>query len=156
MKTLHSILLILSLFMGGSLLWAQTLPATNPSQDSAPGVPPLGTPRVEKLAEAEANYLRGLISDNPGLVESSLCYAVQLQLAFPDMNFWKLENAVDLLMTDGQTAGIRYKASLASIVFASPRLVDDSLTSSPTDVNGYFASIAEQLSDKLLVHTQKK
>jgi hypothetical protein len=154
MKASRIILLTMLFFAGISMLRAQTPTVTASPQGPDHGIPALGNTRVEKLAEAEANYLNGLKSDNPGLVESSLYYVLQLRIAYPDRKFPKLESAVDLLVAEGPTAGIRYKASLASTVFAAPRLIDPTRTAILTDNNDFFASIAEQLSNKLLVSKQ--
>lgn len=114
----------------------------------------LGHARTEKLDEAEKNYAAGLMSGNDGLVESSLYYAVRMRLACPDRNFTTLQSSVDKLVKEGRTHCIRYKASLASTVFASPRLIDADESDSPADMNSYFSNIAEQLEHKLLVSNE--
>lgn len=144
MNTLRISLLVLLLTSAAPLL---------PGQSAIPncdGVPPLGMASLEKIEVAERNYSRGLASDNEGLVESSLCYALQLRLAYPDRSFPLLETAVDRLVAKGSSVKIRYKAFLASTIFASPRLIDRGRLPS-RDADALFVEVARQLDSKLLV-----
>lgn len=118
------------------------------------GTPCLGNSDGSRLADAERNYAAGLLSTNHGLVESSLSYAMQLRLRYPDHPFPTLEQAVDRLVLEGPTAGIRYKAMLASTVFAAPRLIDTRATDGIADCEQLFAEISAQLERKLLVHNE--
>ncbi|MBE0645070.1 MAG: hypothetical protein IH600_13385 [Bacteroidetes bacterium] len=145
MKTIHTILIVLLTIAGMSVLRAQ------PNNDAIEGVPGLGITRIDRLAEAEANYTAGLSSENNGLVESSLYYALHLRIAYPEQEFAALETAIDDLVKDGRTHCIRYKASLASTVFSSPRLIDPKLATATNDMNGFFTMVAKQLEQKLLV-----
>ena len=148
MKTIRVTLIALLTFTGMSMLSAQ------PNSEAEATTPALGITSIEKLAEAEINYTEGLASANIGLVESSLYYAVQLRLAFPERTFARLESSIDHLVKNGSTHCIRYKASLASTVFGSPRLIDAKRTSPITDMNAFFTSIADQLEQKLLVSNE--
>ncbi|MDX9758022.1 MAG: hypothetical protein RBU27_02580 [Bacteroidota bacterium] len=117
-------------------------------------IPCLGRGDSTRLADAECNYVSGLCAENHGLVESSLSFAVQLRLRYPDRSFTALERAVDRLVLDGATPGIRYKAMLASTVFAAPRLIDTHVTDGIGDGDELFAAISAQLGRKLLVHNE--
>lgn len=125
---------------------------TQPVDGNSRTIPVLGRSVTERLAEAEANYSKGLASDNNGLVESSLYYALQLRLAYPDRAFPLLEKAVDRLVANGRTVGIRYKALLASTVFVSPGIIDRGSVEDIADNDKLFSAVADQLESKLLVH----
>lgn len=121
------------------------------AQGSGSSIPPLGAGSAERIDIAVRNYEKGLASGNEGLVESSLHYAVLLRLTYPKREFAALEKAVDRLVAKGVSARIRYKAFLASTVFASPLLVDARSCSNATDSDAMFADIARQLDGRLLV-----
>ncbi len=145
MKTIRIPLITLLTILAVSILHAQSDTA------DGSGSLDLGTARPERIEVAEENYAAGLASDNDGLVESSLYYAVRMRLAFPERTFTALQSAVDRLVKCGRTHCIRYKASLASTIFSSPALIDVDRVGLPTDMNAYFSDIARQLEQKLLV-----
>lgn len=145
MNTLRTIFTTVFVIASMSLLSAQTI------DSAAKQHPVLGRLQPAKSEIAASNYARGLESDNDGLVESSLYYALQLRLAFPDLSFPTLNAAVDNIVKTGRTHSIRYKASLASTVFASPLLIDADTISTLTDPNEFFSSVAHQLERKLIV-----
>ena len=147
MKSSRMLAIITLLLCTQFLLHAQTNPAERT-------VPCLGRTDSTRLDAAERNYVSGLRADNHGLVESSLSYAMQLRLRYPDRHFPLLEHAVDRLVVEGADAGIRYKAMLASTVFAAPRLIDARATEGIGDCDGLFAEISAQLERKLLVHNE--
>jgi hypothetical protein len=146
MYTLRLLAIIPFLLVFTSMLHAQT---TDPGNRT---IPVLGSSAIEQLTEAEANYAEGLSSENDGLVESSLYYALQLRLMYPERDFVRLEKAVDKLVADGRSVGIRYKALLASTVFASPGIIDRGSVENIADNDRLFAAVADQLESKLLVH----
>ncbi|MBR9974449.1 MAG: hypothetical protein KFF77_02620 [Bacteroidetes bacterium] len=145
MKTLRLTLIAVLLCTAASIASAQNV------TDDASGIPSIGTTRSERLAEAERNYANGLASGNDGLVESSLYYSLQLRLAYPERNFAALELAVDRLVAKGATTRIRYKAFLASTVFASPLLVESARLAAFQSSDAVFAEVARQLDGRLLV-----
>lgn len=147
MKTL--ITLLLPLLLSAPASFAQD---TTAGTDTV--VLDIGTAQVDKLALAMKNYRMGLESENEGLVESSLYYAVCLRLKFPEMDLHELERSIDHLVSRGTTQAIRYKAYLASTVYASPGLVDASLLPRGENVPGFFAGIGNQLQTRLLVHNE--
>lgn len=125
---------------------------TQPADRDNGTIPVLGRSATERLTEAEANYANGLASDNDGLVESSLYYALQLRLMYPERDFSRLEKAVDKLVANGRTTAIKYKALLASTVFASPSIIDHGSVEAIADNDRLFSVVANQLESKLLVH----
>lgn len=146
MYTLRFLPIIPLLFVFSSIFHAQ------PVDGNSRTIPVLGRSVSERLTEAEANYSKGLASDNDGLVESSLYYALQLRLAYPERAFPRLEKAVDGLVANGRTVGIRYKALLASTVFVSPSIIDRGSVEDIADNDKLFSAVADQLESKLLVH----
>jgi hypothetical protein len=133
------------------LAFTSILPAQPADSDNST-IPILGRSTIERLTEAEANYANGLASDNDGLVESSLYYALQMRLTFPERDFTRLEKAVDKLVANGRSVGIRYKALLASTVFAAPGIIDRGSVEDIADSDRLFSVVANQLESKLLVH----
>ncbi|MFA6234518.1 MAG: hypothetical protein WC824_10105 [Bacteroidota bacterium] len=148
MNALRMTLIALLFIPGISILSAQSNHYTLTKH------PVLGKLDVAKLADAEMNYTAGLASDNNGLVESSLYYALQLRLAYPERSFPKLYRAIDELVKDGRSQCIRYKAALACTVFAAPRLIERNQITDLSDTNEFFSSIAQQLESKLLVSSK--
>ena len=146
MSTLRLLPIIPLLLVFTSILHAQPADRDNGT------IPVLGSSATERLAEAETNYANGLASDNDGLVESSLYYALQLRLMYPERDFSLLEKAVDKLVGNGRTTAIKYKALLASTVFASPSIIDRGSVEDIADNDRLFSVVANQLESKLLVH----
>jgi hypothetical protein len=100
---------------------------------------------------AISNYALGLRSDNAGLTESCLYYAVQLRVSKPDLDLGLLEREIDALVAGGKTLSIRRKAALASIIFASPSLVELPPHSTAPGIDNFFASLNEQITARLVV-----
>ena len=111
----------------------------------------LGTVSNERLPLAIKNYRMGMNSENDGLVESSLYYAVRLRIAYPETDLTELETVIDDLVTEGRTQSIRYLAYLASTLFASPSLVDRETLEHTEDIPTFFGSVSEQLQNRLIV-----
>jgi hypothetical protein len=117
----------------------------------ATGIPSLGGNAATPKLCAVSNYAQGLRSDNTGLVESCLFYAVQLRIKKPELDLRKLEKEIDALVAGGATLSIRRKAALASIIFASPALAGSSLTDEQKNIEGFFATLNEQITSRLVV-----
>ncbi|MDT8324716.1 MAG: hypothetical protein RRA94_11420 [Bacteroidota bacterium] len=147
MKTL--ITMLLPLLLTASMLTAQN----STSVTEAPALN-IGTTSDAAFTLAVRNYRMGLEADNQGLVESSLYHAVCLRLKYPEKDLRALEAAVDRLVSKGASKTIRFKAYLASTVFASPDLIDCSKLSGEGDSTGFFADISAQLQNRLLVHNR--
>ena len=143
------ITLLLPLFLLAGTLSAQQTATRNEAHALN-----IGTTSVHSLSLAVKNYRMGLEARNEGLVESSLYYAVCLRLKFPEETFPSLEKAIDRLVSRGATRTIRFKAYLASTVYASPALIDCSRLPIDGDVPAFFASIGNQLQTQLLVHNR--
>jgi hypothetical protein len=136
------------------LLLAGTLPAQQQNSLIERHTLNIGSASGNTLALAVKNYRMGLESENDGLVESSLYYAVCLRLKFPDKDFRTLENAIDDLVTRGATETIRFKAYLASTVYASPELIECDRLPEDGDTPAFFANLGNQLQQRLLVYNK--
>ena len=145
MKTLLLTLMSLLLFLPGDLLRSQTK-TTDTQVTLALG----GTGQVPST-RALRNYAHGLQSENDGVVESSLYFAVQLRLAFPASDMEDLSKAIDALVAHGRTHSIRHKAFMASTLFASPKLVNAESVRSAETIDACFADISRQITSKLVV-----
>ncbi|HOJ03006.1 MAG TPA: hypothetical protein PK916_03285 [Bacteroidota bacterium] len=145
MNALYGILLGIVLITGSGLAQTRSTAAIDDA------VPPLSNSDRQPSAVAIKNYERGLLSDNDGVVESSLYYAVRLRLTHPSHDFTTLSRAIDKLVASGRTPSIRYKAYLASTLYAAPALVRIETTSSPESMHDFFLDISEQLRSRLLV-----
>lgn len=147
MKT--QILLIAMIFA------AAALPISAQSDDTLQlRDPALGTATTTKLETAKKNYLMGLRSDNEGVLESSMYYALRMRLAYPELEMNAISREIDRLTNEGQSSSIRYKAHIASTIFAAPSLVDTDLVATATDIPSYFVALSHQLQQQLLVQNR--
>ncbi|PLX32471.1 MAG: hypothetical protein C0600_02495 [Ignavibacteria bacterium] len=121
--------------------------------DRAPQLPDaiLGSATADKLESAKKNYLLGLSSENDGVVESSLYFAVRMRLVYPDLEMEQISEEVDRLADEGNTSSIRYKAHIASTIFSSPSLVNVPQSCTAPDIPSFFISLSTQLQQQLLV-----
>ncbi len=99
----------------------------------------------------EKNFLGSLnYEDCSEIVECGLAQVVMIKLAQPRNQLKKLEKRIDELIIDGETADVRYKAYLASVVFDRPELFNSEKYGSYVDGDGLFRAIAERLQKQLL------
>jgi len=145
MKTMLLTLMSLLLFLAGPQLRSQSN-ETDTQETLSLG----GTGQVPS-ARALCNYVHGLKSENDGVVESSLYFAVRLRLAFPSCDVEDLSKAIDALVAHGRTHSIRHKAFVASTIFASPKLVDTESVRGTGTIDTFFADISRQITSKLVV-----
>ncbi len=148
MKTRITVLITMMILTAGARITAQ-----NADEGLTADRMKLGTATEQKLDLAVQNYMMGLKSDNDGLVESSLYYAVRLRIAYPEKDLEALETTIDGLVTGGKTPSIRYLAYLASTLYASPSLVNREDLEQTSDITSFFASVSEQLQSRLIVRT---
>ncbi|MCZ7555205.1 MAG: hypothetical protein M5R41_02215 [Bacteroidia bacterium] len=143
--------LLLTLFVAMLLFSGPGSISAQDTRTDAAALPPLGANTNAPLRNALLNYATGLRSDNCGLVESCLYYAVQLRVHNPEMDLSVLEKEIDALVAGGKTLSIRRKAALASILFVSPSLAILPSATEGKDIDAFFAALNEQVTAKLVV-----
>lgn len=143
--------LLLTLFVAMLLFSGPGSISAQDTRTDAAALPPLGANTNAPLRNALLNYAAGLRSDNCGLVESCLYYAVQLRICKPEADLRVLEKDIDALVAGGKTLSIRRKAALASILFAAPALAVRPPANAEKDIDAFFAALNEQVTAKLVV-----
>jgi hypothetical protein len=101
-------------------------------------------------AALEANYAHCLASDNDGVVESALAFAIQAKAVWPDQSYPKVEKAIRKLSVDGRTLAIRYKASLANIVYDDMAVLKVSDCRECSTAAEVFATVAAEIQQAAL------
>ena len=105
------------------------------------------------IAQAKKGFLWSTKSDNNGVVEAALAHITHMRIMLPEEDMKNLESAVTLFVRGGQTPVIRYKAYLASLVFANPGMFRSTATETYNGCNEFFCAIATQLQQSLLSHS---
>ncbi len=101
--------------------------------------------RNADLPKVSRNYLYCLRSDNTGIVESALAHVAYIRLALPAADLKDLKDAVRNLADKDCVPSVRYKAYLASMVFASPALFARIPDVPYADSREFFAAVDSQL-----------
>ena len=107
------------------------------------------------LKKAKRNTIASLNHENDGVVESALAHATHMRLMMPQEDFKDSEMALGLLAGNGRTPGIRYKAYVASLVFASPEMFAREINSEYAHDDQFFGAIASRLQQTLLGHSTR-
>ncbi len=81
-----------------------------------------------KLEKARKNFLASLNSENDGVAESAIAHVAHMRAMLPQEDLRDIEATVVELANGGRTPVIRYKAYLASLVFANPRMFSQEVT----------------------------
>lgn len=103
------------------------------------------------MGRYESNYLGSLnYSACNTIVESGLAQVAMIKLAQPNTELKKLKQQIDELVVNGATARIRYKAYLASIVFAQPEIFFTEKHGTYMNGEELFTALAERLQKELL------
>ena len=79
----------------------------------------------DNVRRFEDNYRACLTSGNDGVVESAIAQCVRLKWALPSAELEQVRKTLGTLATGGKSAAIRYKASLASLVYDAPSIFSD-------------------------------
>jgi hypothetical protein len=103
------------------------------------------------VERAPKNYENALKSDNPGLVESAIFHVVKFKFFYPEEDIQQLETQIDLLVNDGDTKTIRYKAYLASEFLKNGELLANIEKEDYKDGDSFFKKLADELENSMLV-----
>ena len=108
-----------------------------------------------KMPAAKRNYLWTLQSDNDGVVESVLAHVTQMRIMVPQEDMKDIEAILGRLALNGRTPIIRYKAYLATQVFASPELFDEITKADYESSDQFFTALASRLQKTMLGYSGK-
>jgi hypothetical protein len=105
------------------------------------------------IPQAKKGFLWSTKSENNGVVEAALAHITHMRIMLPQEDMKNLESAVTRLVSEGQTPVIRYKAYLASRVFADPTMFREAATGNYGGCNEFFCAIATRLQQSLLSYS---
>ena len=106
--------------------------------------------RSVDLAPVAQRYVESLRSENEGVIRSALAHAAWMKLMVPERSFPALQAEISSLVVSGSTPEIRYRASLASLVYERPALFVGETTRDFEDGDDMFASVARRVSFSML------
>ena len=106
--------------------------------------------RTVDLAPVAVRYVESLRNENEGVVRSALAHATWMKLMVPERAFPGLQAEISSLVVAGSTPEIRYRASLASLVYERPALFVGESTKDFEDGDEMFASVARRVSFSML------
>lgn len=106
--------------------------------------------RSVDLAPVAQRYVESLRCENEGVVRSALAHATWMKLMAPEKAFPALHAEISSLVASGRTPEIRYRASLASLVFERPALFEGEASKNFEDGDDMFASVARRVSFSML------
>ncbi len=111
----------------------------------------LTTMNLARVEFAKKSYLDCLNSTNEGVVQSAIGIILQWRLVNPQEDLSKHEEKISDLVMNGGTPGIRFKASLASLVFDNPDVVNFDAAACD-DCGQLFDAIAGSVRQMLIGH----
>ncbi len=95
-----------------------------------------------------------LSTEYDGLTESALAIVTQVKLDTPADEYSNIREKIEELAKEGATQVIRYKAYLASVVFATPLMFGSEAVRAYESEDAMFSAIAERISKTLLSSNQ--
>jgi len=111
----------------------------------------LTTMNQAQIEFAKKSYLNCLNSTNEGVVQSAIGIILQWRLINPQEDLSKHQEKISDLALNGSTPGTRFKASLASLVFDSPGIVNFDAAACD-DCGQLFDAIAGSVRQMLVGH----
>ena len=102
--------------------------------------------RVEK---ATKNYAEGLLSENVGVVESSIQRIAKMKLQIPTANTEELQKQLNRLSFAHPSATVRYKAYIASNICADPEWFAMEKSLVDVDEHEFFVHAAQRLQQRV-------
>lgn len=103
----------------------------------------------QRLESAKQNVLRGLQSENTGLIESCIKMAAKIKLKAPSLDVGKLHETLDELSITHPSATVRYKAYIASTICDDPEWYAQDKNIVAADDEQFFIHAARRLQQKL-------
>lgn len=102
------------------------------------------------MQKAVETYTELLQSDYDGIVESSIGHLAYIRIGLPDVDLDRAQARIAVLAKSGRTPVIRYKAYLATMVFANPQMFRNTTTTESTESDPFFRDIASKAQSVLL------
>jgi hypothetical protein len=144
-----------TMFFAAVLMTALASPAPGQPAVNAGGKPAAAPVRFasDAVRRFEANYGACLTSANDGVVESAIAQCVRMKWALPSADLEQVRKALGTLATGGKSAAIRYKASLASLVYDAPSIFSDESGQKYAWDEDLFTAISERAQKAILGYT---
>ena len=139
-----------TLAAGLILATASVVGQTQQNSDERPCISNSINVATANIQNAKRNYLWTLQSDNDGVVESALAYVVQLRIILPREDMKAIESVVGDLALNGPTPVIRYKAYLATQVFANPQTFCEVASANYASSDQFFSALGLRLQQTML------
>jgi hypothetical protein len=140
------------LIFAAVLAAASVSAAPGQSPDQIAGKSAAGPVRaqVTDICRCEHNYTACLASTNEGVVESAIAQCIRMKWALPSARLDEVRSALGSLAASGKTPAIRYKASLAGLVYDSPSIFDSERQGSYVWDEDLFAALSNRAGQALL------
>jgi hypothetical protein len=107
-----------------------------------------------RIPAALKGFERCLGSENDGVVESAMAHLAKMKLELPRFESEQITRRLEALATRAETAGIRYKAYLASQVFKSPELFEGVRQAEYQSADEFFGALASRLQSSTLTYNE--
>lgn len=131
-----------ALVLAGTLALAVTVPPTAEARNVTGEFYDPGTKPEFNVKHAVINYRHCLESPIQGILEESLGDVILMKLLYPDADLTPLKDGIMRLVTEGPTCCIRYRASLAAMVFDSPETFAGAASVPYASTNELFSNVA--------------
>jgi hypothetical protein len=143
-----------STFITAALL---AVAVTAPAQSTAdrPFFPPSARYQKADIRSLERSYVFALGSTNDGVVESAIAHVARIKLEVPSASMERVKAALGCLSVNGKTAGIRYRAYLAGLVFDDPKLFAQDAAKEFATSEEFFTALSGRLQTELLTAVNK-
>jgi hypothetical protein len=143
-----------TMILAAAVLTSLAVPAQGQSADNTPGAPSASKARLTAcdIHRFEQNYVSCMNSANDGVVESAIARSVDMRWTFPAAQLDDMRETLGVLATHGKTASIRYRASLAGLVFDAPSLFRFELAQKYPLDEDLFTAVSLQAQKALLGH----
>lgn len=102
------------------------------------------------LSKAKRGFVWTLKSNNDGVLESALAHIAKMRVVLPQEEMKEIEAVLGELASSGRTQVIRYKAYLATQVFASPSVFWEEAVAPHESSDEFFTAIASRLQATML------
>jgi hypothetical protein len=139
-----------ALVLAGTLVLAATVSATAQERNVERDFYDPGTKPEFNVKRAVMNYKHCLESPIQGILEESLGDVILMKLLYPNEDFTSLKDGIMRLATEGPTGCIRYRASLAAMVFDSPETFAGTASIRYASTNELFSTVAARAKPMLL------
>lgn len=104
----------------------------------------------------ERSFVSALGSTNDGVVESAIAHVARLKMQVPSASMERVKAALGCLSVNGRTAGIRYRAYLAGLVFDDPGLFAKDAMQNFAGSEEFFTALSGRLQNELLGSVDRK